>query len=69
MLLQLKTITDMRTSKKTIIVPHGVMVKLEQSTGATQQTLRNALRGVTNTPLAELIRKRALELGGVMAKD
>lgn len=59
----------MRTRIKTIIMPHGSMQKLVKSTGAAECTCRNALRGVVDTELSRLIRKRALELGGVMAKD
>ena len=55
--------------KKTIILPHGAMTKLVKSTGAAESTCRNALRGVVDTELAMLIRKRALELGGVISKD
>lgn len=55
--------------KKTIILPHGAMTKLVKSTGAAESTCRNALRGVVDTEYARLIRKRALELGGVMARE
>ena len=54
---------------KTIILPHGGMTKLKKSTGAAESTCRNALRGVVDTAYSQLIRKRALELGGVLAKD
>lgn len=56
-------------TKKTIILPHGGMTRLVKSTGAAESTCRLALRGVTKTEYSELIRKRALELGGVMAKE
>jgi hypothetical protein len=59
----------MKTKEKTIIMPHGGMQRLVKSTGSAECTCRNALRGVSNTELAMLIRKRALELGGVIAKD
>lgn len=56
-------------TKRTIILPHGGMTKLKKSTGAAEATCRQALRGITSTPLSDLIRKRAMELGGVLAKD
>lgn len=59
----------MRTKERTIIMPHGGMKKLVQSTGAAESTCKNAIRGISTTEYAKLIRKRALELGGVMAKD
>ena len=59
----------MKTKVKTIIMPYGGMQRLVKSTGSAESTCRNALRGVVDTELAALIRKRALELGGVMAKD
>lgn len=59
----------MKTKAKTIIMPHGGMQRLVKSTGNAESTCRNALRGVSETDLAMLIRKRALELGGVLAKN
>jgi len=59
----------MRTKLKTIVMPHGGMKKLVQSTGAAEQTCKNAIRGISDTDYAKMIRKRALELGGVMARE
>lgn len=45
-----------------IMVPHGAIKALSKDTGLTEVTVRNALRGITNSPNAYTIRKRALEL-------
>lgn len=54
--------------QKEILVPHGVRAQLKQSTGCSEVTIRNALRGVTDTDKSKLIRKRALEFGGAYVK-
>lgn len=59
----------MKTKLRTIIMPHGGMKRLVQSTGAAESTCKNAIRGISDTDYAKTIRKRALELGGVMAKN
>ena len=59
----------MRTKEKTIIMPHGGMKRLVMSTGAAESTCKNAIRGISNTEYAKMIRKRALELGGVLARE
>ena len=51
-----------------ILVPHGVRARLKSDTGCSEVTIRNALRGVTDTDKSKLIRKRALEFGGVCVK-
>ncbi len=45
-----------------IIVPHGSIRALAKDTGFTDITVRNALKGVTSSPNAYMIRKRALQL-------
>lgn len=45
-----------------IIVPHGSIRALAKDTGFTEITVRNALKGVTSSPNAYMIRKRALQL-------
>lgn len=59
----------MKTRLRRIILPHGGMQRLVKSTGSAESTCRNAIRGFVETDLAMLIRKRALELGGVLAKE
>lgn len=54
--------------QKEILVPHGTRARLKTDTGCSEVTIRNALRGVTDTEKSVLIRKRALEMGGVMMK-
>ena len=53
---------------KEILVPHGVKARLKQSTGCSEVTIRFALRGVMDTEKSRLIRKRALEFGGVYGR-
>lgn len=48
-----------------ILVEHGEIVKLAQLLGVARKTIREALSGQTNTPLACKIRKLALARGGV----
>ena len=49
-----------------ILVEQGVKVKLQQQTGTSQPTIRKALAGKTDTPLARLIRAMAKNsFGGV----
>lgn len=48
-----------------ILVEQGVKLKLQEKTGASQPTIRKALDGKTDTPLARLIRAMAInEFGG-----
>lgn len=49
-------------------MPHGTKIKLKESTGYSEVTIRFALKGLLETDASKLIRKRALELGGVLAK-
>lgn len=53
---------------KEILVPHGVKIKLKESTGYSEVTIRFALKGYTDTDASRLIRKRAMEMGGALAK-
>lgn len=53
---------------KEILVPHGVKARLREDTGCSEVTIRFALRGAIDTDKSKLIRKRALEMGGVMMK-
>ena len=53
---------------KEILVPHGVKARLRADTGCSEVTIRFALRGAIDTEKSKLIRKRALEMGGVMMK-
>lgn len=56
--------------KKEIIVPHGAIKKIARDTSFSELTVRYALRGVTDTENANLIRKRAIEFyGGLTAKQ
>lgn len=52
-----------------IIMPYGGVKKVEKSTGFSKPTIRWALRGYAETKSAKLIRKRALELGGVLSNN
>jgi hypothetical protein len=54
---------------KEILVPYGVRKKLKDSTGHAECTIRFALKGFSDTESAKLIRKRAMEMGGVMVKN
>lgn len=52
--------------KREIIVRHGVMRKLERDCRCSSISVRGALKGVVNSQLADVIRKRAIEIyGGV----
>ena len=53
---------------KEILVPHGMKARLKESTGCSEVTIRSALRGVIDTDKARLIRKRAIEMGGVYGR-
>lgn len=55
--------------KREILMPHGGKKKLKESTGYSEVTVKFALRGVIDGKAADLIRKRALELGGVMGRE
>ena len=48
-----------------VLVEHGEIVKLAQLLGVARKTVREALSGQTNTPLACKIRKLALAGGAV----
>lgn len=48
-----------------IIVKHGKKKELINLLNVTRLTIDRALLGITNTDLAQMIRKKALELGGV----
>ena len=52
--------------KREIIVRHGVMRKLERDCKCSAISVRGALKGTVNSQLADVIRKRAIEVyGGV----
>lgn len=53
---------------KVILMPHGGVKKLAKDTGLSEPTVRWALRGAVESNNATLIRKRALEFGGVLSK-
>lgn len=55
--------------RKEILMPHGGKTRLKKLTGYSEVTVKFALRGVIEGEAADLIRKRALEIGGVMAKQ
>lgn len=44
-----------------IIVPHGSVRALAKDTGFSEITVRHALKGVTSSPNAYMIRKRAMD--------
>ncbi len=52
-----------------IITEHGERQKLAELFHTTQPTVRAALRGQTNTPLAQKIRAAALKRGGAIANN
>ena len=56
--------------EKKIIIPHGGNKKLKEITGFSELTIRLALRGYEGVgqDTKTLIRKRALEIGGVYAR-
>lgn len=54
---------------KEILVPHGVKIRLKESTGYSEVTIRHALKGFTDTEASKIIRKRALEMGGVLTRN
>lgn len=49
-----------------VLVMHGEINKLAQLLGVARKTVREALSGQTNTPLARKIRKLAIDRGGVV---
>lgn len=49
-----------------VLVEHGEVVKLAKFLGIARKTVREALSGQTNTPLARKIRKLAIDHGGVV---
>jgi hemerythrin superfamily protein len=65
--VKVKTKSNMKRLKE-ILVPHGVKAKLKQATGHSEVTIRHALRGSVDTEVTRLIRKRAMEYGGVYTK-
>jgi len=46
--------------KTEIIVPYGAQTKLVKDTGLTAVSVRAALKGITDSKKADLVRKRAL---------
>lgn len=54
--------------QREILMPHGTKIKLKESTGYSEVTIRFALKGLLETDASKLIRKRAMEMGGVLAK-
>lgn len=52
-----------------VLVEHGEIVKLAQLLGVARKTVREALSGQTNTPLARKIRKLAIDQGGVVKNN
>lgn len=52
-----------------ILVPHGMKARLKKDTGYSETTIKFALRGVIDTDIAMTIRKRALEMGGALARQ
>lgn len=58
------------SKQKEIIVRHGVMKRLEKDCNCSSTSVRGALKGVVESQLADLIRKRAMEFyGGVYANN
>lgn len=55
--------------QKEILVPHGMKARLKKDTGYSETTIKFALRGAIDTEIAKTIRKRALEMGGVLARQ
>lgn len=49
-----------------VLVEHGEVVKLAKFLEIARKTVREALSGQTNTPLARKIRKLAIDRGGVV---
>ena len=47
-----------------VLVMHGEINKLAQLLGVARKTVREALRGQTNAPLARKSTKQAIERGG-----
>lgn len=65
---KLKNIIIMR--KTEIIIPYGAQTKLVKDTGLTAVSVRAALKGITNSKNADLVRRRALRFyGGVEIKN
>lgn len=54
--------------KQKIMVPRGVVPKLCEEFKASQSTIFRALALDTNSAIADKIRDRALELGGIRSK-
>lgn len=48
-----------------VLVEHGEVTKIAALVGVARKTVGEALSGQTNTPLAQRIRKLAIERGGV----
>lgn len=54
---------------KEILVEHGAKVKIAKDCNTSSNSVKLALRGYTESNLARLIRKRAIDFyGGVYAK-
>ncbi len=47
--------------KTEIIVPYGAQTKLVKDTGLTAVSVRAALKGITDSKKADLVRRRALK--------
>lgn len=58
--------TKIIDSMAKVFVMHGEINKLAQLLGVARKTVREALSGQTNTPLARKIRKLAIDRGGVV---
>lgn len=59
----------MEHSSKEILVAHGVKVKIAKDCNTSCNSVKYALRGYTDSSLAMLIRKRAIDFyGGAYAK-
>lgn len=60
----------MKTKRKgKILVDHGVKKQIHEETKASLPTIKKALDGSEDTATQYRIRKRAIELGGVLLKD
>jgi len=52
-----------------IILPHGEIQRLAKDYGKSLPTVRKALRGETKSKIADMLRKAALERGGVQYSE
>ena len=54
--------------KRKILVPHGAIKRIAADTGTSAVSVRAALKGITDSGNAELVRERALRFyGGVLS--